>query len=468
MGNTIDKVDELTAELNSLQSISPENSKKLEQKFRLEFNYNSNHLEGNTLTYSETQLLLLFDDTQGNHSMREYEEMKAHDVAFQMVEEWARDKKQPLTEHSIKNLNKIIQVRPFWKSAITPDMQKTRRLIKVGNYKEHPNSVRLANGEIFEYASPDETPILMGELIEWYRSEENQLHPVTLAAMLHYKFVRIHPFDDGNGRISRLLMNYVLLKNDLPPIIIKSKEKDNYLRALHQADIGNYEPFISYIAEQLIWSLEVSIKATKGENIDEDDDLDKKLALLKQEVEAEDNENDIQTRLTAGAIYTALNDWGYYFLTELAFTTSKFNQFFHKSNHYIGLTMNSTGQNIPFEKKVFFEKFESLFEKFEKNESLQRADLNFRCNLSAYKKGGLNTFGCNYSIEIKFEEYHYEVFVGYFEGDDPKNKMKSFTKRLLHKPLLPEEIKDINKQWGETLYNHLEYYRRRQNGNNKI
>src|SRR5205823_1964159 len=121
------------------------------------------------------------------------------------------------------------------------DGQPTRRLIKIGDYKEYPNHVRLQNGEIFEYALPAETSIQMGELIAWYRAEEEnkKLHPVVLAAMLHYKFVRIHPFDDGNGRISRLLMNYVLLQHNLPPVIIKSADKKNYLFALNLGDTGN-------------------------------------------------------------------------------------------------------------------------------------------------------------------------------------------------------------------------------------
>jgi Fic family protein len=88
-------------------------------------------------------LLLLFDDTKGNHTLREYEEMKAHDVAWQLVEEWAKDAERPLTEQNIKNLNEVILVRPFWKEAITSDGQATRRQIKVGDYKAHPNSVRL-------------------------------------------------------------------------------------------------------------------------------------------------------------------------------------------------------------------------------------------------------------------------------------------------------------------------------------
>jgi filamentation induced by cAMP protein fic len=260
--------------------MSPENQRRWDKKVRLEFNYNSNHIEGNTLTYGETELLLLFDETHGSRPMRDYEEMKAHDVAFQKIKEWATDTETPLTEQDIKNLNQIILVQPFWKDAITPDGQPTRRQITVGNYKTQPNSVRLPNGELFEYTAPQEVPIQMREFMEWYRDEQTALHPVTLAAMFHYKFVCIHPFDDGNGRVSRLLMNYVLLAHKLPPVVIKSSDKQNYLHALHLADTGQYKAFIRYIAEQVVSSLEMAIKAAKGESIEEPDDLDKEIALV--------------------------------------------------------------------------------------------------------------------------------------------------------------------------------------------
>lgn len=284
MESTLQHVDKLYATLNSLRPLKQEDQDRLSKKFRLEFSYNSNHIEGNTLTYGETELLLIFDDTTGNHQLREYEEMKAHDVAYHFIEDLAKDTERPLTEQVIKNLNELILVRPYWKEAITQDGQSTRREIKVGNYKEFPNSVRLQNGEMFEYASPTETPIQMRELMEWYRDEEGAIHPVTLAAMLHYKFVRIHPFDDGNGRISRLLMNYVLLKNGYPPVIIKSADKANYLRVLHQADVGDYEPLINYVGEQVVWSLETSIKAGKGESLEDKDDFIKEIEVLKRKV----------------------------------------------------------------------------------------------------------------------------------------------------------------------------------------
>lgn len=284
MEATIQTIDKLAATLQELQPLKPEYQQRLDKKIRLEFNYNSNHIEGNTLTYGETELLLIFDKTTGNHELREYEEMKSHDVAFEMIKEWAADKERPLSEMAVKNLHQVLLVRTFWKEAMTADGQPTRRLIKVGTYKEHPNSVRLQNGEMFHYASPEETPIQMGDLIDWFRTEEEkgELHPVALAALLHYKFVRIHPFDDGNGRLSRLLMNYVLVKNNLPPVVIKSADKKAYLFALNQADAGDLDAFIKYIATQAIWSIELSIKAAKGETLEEADDLQKEIAIWKR------------------------------------------------------------------------------------------------------------------------------------------------------------------------------------------
>ncbi|MEO5583489.1 MAG: Fic family protein, partial [Saprospiraceae bacterium] len=190
-----------------------------------------------------------------------------------------------LNETYIKDLNKLILVEPYWKDAITVDGKTTQRLIKVGEYKEMSNSVISQNGEIFEYASVTDTPIKMGELIDWFKDKEKSSHPVILAAHLHYMFLRIHPFDDGNGRISRLLMNYVFYKNDLPPVIIKSEEKKDYLSALHRADVGDIGYFEDYIARQMEWSLKLAVKAALGEEVEESKDWRKQLELSKKQAD---------------------------------------------------------------------------------------------------------------------------------------------------------------------------------------
>jgi len=133
MESLIRKIDNLFETLTALKPIKAEYKSVFDQKIRLEFSYNSNHIEGNTLTYSETKLLLLFDKTTGNHDLREYEEMKAHDVAFDMIKSWATETHRNISETDIKNLHEILLVKPFWKEAQTPDGNETRRLIKVGS-----------------------------------------------------------------------------------------------------------------------------------------------------------------------------------------------------------------------------------------------------------------------------------------------------------------------------------------------
>ena len=285
--NLMKEVDALRDQLETLKPLKAADEERLWKKFRLEWNYNSNHIEGNTLTYGQTELLLIFDKTTGDHEMREYEEMKAHDVALKMVVNYAKDNSRELTEADIREFNKSILVQPFWGNAQTPDGQPTRKLIQPGEYKKEPNSVRLQNGEMFHYASPEETPAKMNELVDWLRntSAEKKLHPLQIAAQLHYDFVRIHPFDDCNGRTSRLLMNYVLMRNGYPPVIIKSADKKNYLNALNKADVGDLDSFIQYIGEQLSWSLRLNIKAAKGDDIEEDDDLYKEIDVWKNQLD---------------------------------------------------------------------------------------------------------------------------------------------------------------------------------------
>lgn len=276
-------INSLKSELDQLIPFSQKKQSKLQKKIRLEFNYNSNHLEGNTLTYGQTQLLLFFDKSSGDVPVSDIEEMKAHDVALSQIIEMAKDKERPLSELFIKELNKTILVKSFWKDAISPNGIPARKKIEIGQYKISPNSVQLKNGEIHEYASPEETPALIRDLLNWYQDKNEELHPVQLAAEFHYKFVCIHPFDDGNGRVSRLLMNYILLKHNYPMVIIKSEDKENYLTALQKADTGDLISIIEYVEKQSIASLKLNIKAGKGEDIDELGDIEKQIEILKRE-----------------------------------------------------------------------------------------------------------------------------------------------------------------------------------------
>lgn len=275
------KATALKVELDNLRPLSKEQEAIVMQKFRLDWNYNSNSLEGNSLTYTETKALLIHGITAQGKPLKDHFEITGHDEAIKWVEDLVKGD-YPLTENFIRELHKLLLKSPYEVDAITPDGQPTKRRIAVGQYKTAPNHVKTKTGEIFRFATPEETPAKMHHLIEWYRdrSEAPEVNPILLSAESHYRFIRIHPFDDGNGRTARILMNFILMKFGYPPVIIKTEDKDNYFFALQQADAGSIEPFINYIASNLIRSLEIMIAGAKGESIEEPDDIDKEIALL--------------------------------------------------------------------------------------------------------------------------------------------------------------------------------------------
>ena len=254
---------------------------RLWKKLRLEWNYNSNHIEGNTLTYHETELLLIHGRTAGGHPMRDYEEMKAHDVAIDYTRSLAGEE-QVIGGSDIRQLNKIILKEPFLKYAETADGQPTQKRIIPGQYKTQPNHVRTATGELHRFAEPEETPPLMEEWTRDFRRDlERSAYPLPLfLAESHWSFLRIHPFDDGNGRTARLLANYALLRNNLPPIVIKSDDRDRYISGLQNADVGRMLPLAEFMLENVSWSIELVIRAAKGESIREPDDMDKEMELF--------------------------------------------------------------------------------------------------------------------------------------------------------------------------------------------
>ncbi|MCX6877624.1 MAG: Fic family protein [Verrucomicrobia bacterium] len=307
MNTTFETINSLKAKWDALQPLSPENERRLWQKLRLEWNYHSNHIEGNTLTYGETVLLLLHGQTHGNHTLREYEEMKAHDVGIEHLRNLAADKARLINPGDIRDLNKIILKEPFWKPTQTPDGQPSRAQVIPGEYKTLPNSVITATGELFEYASPMEVPARMQALVDWLGEAlaDPKLNILTIAARLHHDFVLIHPFDDGNGRVARMLVNYLFLRDGYPPVIVPTEQKKDYLTALRLADAGDLSPLAEFFGKQLERSLGLAIRAGKGESIDEPSDVEKQVALFVRGAQARKEELGMPTKEILGQLSEA-------------------------------------------------------------------------------------------------------------------------------------------------------------------
>ena len=224
----------------SLQPLTREQEYLLSKKFTIEYNYNSNHIEGNTLTYGQTELLLLFGITSKEGHVKDFADMKASQVGMEMVSEAVHDRSMPLTQNFIRQLHKIILREDYVEYRNLPGGKTICYTIHAGQYKSRPNSVITRYGDRFEYASPEETPALMTELVDWYNAAEREgkLSPVELAALFHYRYIRIHPFEDGNGRIARLMVNYILARHGWPMVVVRSRCKEEYLEALHKSDMN--------------------------------------------------------------------------------------------------------------------------------------------------------------------------------------------------------------------------------------
>ncbi len=157
------KLETLYSKWKALQPLSTRKQHLLGRRFMVEYNYNSNHIEGNTLSYGQTELLLLFGKVSGEGKLKDFVDMKASQVSVKMLEEEIRTH-VALSQNFIQQLHHNLLREDYRVYRNLPDGMATSYTIHAGRYKTRPNSVITRDGERFEYASPEETPSLMSGL----------------------------------------------------------------------------------------------------------------------------------------------------------------------------------------------------------------------------------------------------------------------------------------------------------------
>jgi Fic family protein len=285
----IDHIDHLKGEIDALRPIDAGQEARVRQMLRIDWNYHSNAIEGNTLTLGETRAFLLHGITAKGKPFRDYLDIKGHNEAIAYLEQMVRGQ-EPLTEVVIRELHRILLIEPYDVDAVTPDGRPTRRRIAIGQYKTAPNHVRTSTGEMHYYATPEETPAQMGDLVAWHRreTESRALHPLLLAATFHYRFVAIHPFDDGNGRMARLLMNLILMQHGYTPVVIRLETRADYLLALETADAGDLADFVALVGEELIRALELLLKAATNQDLQTPGAFEQSVLRLREQLASYD------------------------------------------------------------------------------------------------------------------------------------------------------------------------------------
>lgn len=234
-----EQIDQKKALLDEKRPLPNYTLKSLREKLLLEWTYHSNAIEGNTLTINETKVVLE-GITVGGKTMREHLEVINHRNAITYVEGIVKNG-EPLSEWQIKNIHRLILkgINDEY-AGVYRDQQ-----VFISGAKHVPPAPLLINEQ-------------MDKLINWYEQETDDLHPITRGAMLHVIFVGIHPFIDGNGRTSRLLLNLELMKEGFPPIIIKVENRLQYYETLDKAHTEkDYGDFIQLVAKEVDDSLDL-------------------------------------------------------------------------------------------------------------------------------------------------------------------------------------------------------------------
>ncbi len=282
----ITRIDSLKKQIDEHRPLKPEQERRLMQKLQLDWNFHSNKIEGNSLTYGETKALVFHGITAQGKPLIDHIQMKGHEEAIEYILDIIKGKERPISEVFIRDIHTLILDKKAYQIDVeTPDGKLAKKRVHPGKYKELPNHVKTKEGKMFLFAEPEDVPVKMSDLISWFRDNNNKQHPLITAAVFHYKFILIHPFDDGNGRVARILMNFIFMMHGLPPAIIRTERKDDYYTALAYADSGELNKFTEYIGEQEIASLELMLKAARGEMIEEPEDIDKKIYELNRKIE---------------------------------------------------------------------------------------------------------------------------------------------------------------------------------------
>ncbi len=220
--------------LDRLRPLPPEALAKLEHYYDIELTYTSNAIEGNTLSPVETTLVIEQGITIAGKPLKDHLEALDHYDAIRYIRELARQQSGALTEGDVRNLHSLVLRRS------QPEI--------AGRYADLPRYLRTESGRHM-FPAPVEIPALMGDFAAWLRGAPDKPESAFTA---HRRLVDIHPFNDGNGRVARLLLNLILIRGGYPAITIRPEDRPAYIRALQKAQAGEgTDSFTALLCERL-------------------------------------------------------------------------------------------------------------------------------------------------------------------------------------------------------------------------
>jgi Fic family protein len=231
------------AQLDGLRPLPVAAVNRLRDEILIEWIYNSNAIEGSTITLQETRLILETGLTVGGKSLREHFEVVNHKEAIQYVESLIQNP-EPITAFHVRQIHKLILTNIDDENG--------------GSYRK--TQVRIAGAPFIPPESWQITSLMTG-WSDWIASTKGSIHPVALAALAHHRLVAIHPFVDGNGRTARLVMNLLLMQRGYPPTVILRANRRQYYSVLAQADSGKTDALVNFVGRSVETSLNLYLEA---------------------------------------------------------------------------------------------------------------------------------------------------------------------------------------------------------------
>jgi len=252
------QIDKLKGWLDGFRPLDPTIVAELKKRYDVQFTYNSNAIEGNTLTQSETELVLTKGIAIGGKTLDEHLEVIGHQEAIAYIEALAQQETE-IKEWEIKQIHNLILRK------INPEEAGSYRTLDV-----------MAAGTNYRYPPHYLLSQLMYDFVTWLNAEEALgLHPIEYATIAHYRFVSIHPFRDGNGRTGRLLMNLLLIRSGYPIVVIDNQIRNDYINALvyGQQNQDDLSELLDLVCDATIGSLletlgvVVTAKSSEGKGL---------------------------------------------------------------------------------------------------------------------------------------------------------------------------------------------------------
>ena len=237
------RIDDKLKRLQRLRPLNAAQVRKLREQLQIEMTYNSNAIEGNTLTLRETYLVLQEGITIRGKPLKDHVEAKDHQEAIDFLHSLVSQRRPAISALLIRRLHQLVvrETDAEW----------------AGHYRNGPVSITGAS-----HVPPDaaDVPSRVGSLIRWFKSSQRTLHPIERAALFHHKLVSIHPFFDGNGRTARLAMNVILMRHGFPLAIILKNDRTKYYYALQEADANRASLLVLLIAQAVERSLDLYLR----------------------------------------------------------------------------------------------------------------------------------------------------------------------------------------------------------------